>query len=189
MSNAIKLGQWILAQTPYRREAMTHLKLQKLAFYCYGAALAFGCEDAVSDDIAFEAWEHGPVCRELWLQHRDQGATPIPFLPPEAAPSYAPEAARHMTDALVVYSPLSAWSLRQESHTEAPWIEAHNRRPATISTDVLRAHFEKKFAGREVKLPEYLGHTSSAALDGIPSHGYGSLRELALVVLRVASNR
>lgn len=189
MSNATKLSQWILAQTPFRLEPMTHLKLQKLAFYCYGAALAFACDADVGEDIVFEAWDHGPVCRELWEQYRSRGGKPIEFLPPLATPTYPPEAQEHMTHALVVYSSMSAWSLRQESHTETPWIRAYKQPSAVIPTEALREHFARRFAGPEVQLPEYLAHASSARLDGIPTRGYRSLRELALVVERIARAR
>ncbi len=189
MSNTTKLGQWLRAQAPYRREPLTHLKLQKLAFYCYGAALAFGCDDEVGEDITFEAWAHGPVCRSIWHDFRSYGGAPIPFLPENAAPTYAPTATQVMTDALAVYGAMTAWSLRQESHLEKPWRDAFGKSPAVIPREALRAHFRAKFTGPAVFMPEGLSGASSAQLDGIPPHGYKSLRELALAVADIARTR
>ncbi|MBL8605176.1 MAG: DUF4065 domain-containing protein [Myxococcales bacterium] len=187
MQNAEKLAQWIRAQLPYRREALTHLKLQKLSFYCYGAALAFGAAEAVGTDIVFEAWDHGPVCREIWERFRQYGKTPIPFLSPSAARTYAPEVEEHLLDALRVYGPLQAWSLRQESHLEEPWIRAFKDSQREITSEELRAHFKKKFTSGTVQFPEYLLHASSARLDGIPVAGRPSLRALGETVLRLAT--
>jgi uncharacterized phage-associated protein len=185
-SDSDKLSQWILANTPFRDHPMTHLKLQKLMFYCYGAALAFGCESAVGDDIHFEAWAHGPVCRSLWHVYKDQGARPIDWVSPSPDLVYSEHATKHLTDVLAIYSAMSAWALRQESHTEAPWDTAWKQTDKTIARDVLRTHFACKFAGSEVHLPEYLSNASNARLDGIPVRGYRSLAEVANAVRRIS---
>lgn len=186
MENAAKLARWILANAPYRKEAMTHMKLQKLSFYCYGAALAFGCERDVGTDIEFEAWEHGPVCRDVWRDYRSFGGTVIPWVQADEAPAYPGEVSEQMRNALRVYGAMSAWALRQESHLEAPWL-AHAKAADTIPTAELRAYFVKKFNGGSVQFPEYLSHASSARLDGIPVRGCASLAELATIVSRVAA--
>jgi uncharacterized phage-associated protein len=186
VENAAKLAQWILANVPYRREGMTHLKLQKLAFYCYGAALAFDCDGDVGSDVTFEAWEHGPVCRDVWQTYKGFKGTVIPWLAADAAPTYGAEATRRMRDALAVYGAMNAWSLRQESHLEAPWV-AHSKAADVIPTEELRQHFHRKFAAGTVQFPEYLLHGSSAQLDGIPVRGCGSLEELATIVERIAN--
>lgn len=186
MENAAKLARWIRANAPYRKEALTHMKLQKLSFYCYGAALAFGRERDVGADIEFEAWEHGPVCRTVWREYRDFGGGAIPWVETEEAPEYPTEVTLRMRDALRVYGAMSAWSLRQESHLEAPWL-AHAKAADAIPTEELRAYFAKKFNGGAVQFPEYLLHASSARLDGIPVRGCTSLAELASIVSRIAA--
>ena len=43
---------------------MSHLKLQKLLFYCQAYHLAYFKEPLFDED--FEAWVHGPVCRIIY---------------------------------------------------------------------------------------------------------------------------
>lgn len=43
---------------------MSHLKLQKLLFYCQAYHLAKFDEPLFNED--FEAWVHGPVCRDVY---------------------------------------------------------------------------------------------------------------------------
>ena len=43
---------------------MSHLKLQKLLFYCDAYHLAYFDTELISDK--FEAWVHGPVCRKVY---------------------------------------------------------------------------------------------------------------------------
>lgn len=187
MDNALKLAHWIRARLPYRRELLTHLKLQKLAFYCYGAALGFGVATEVGDDICFEAWAHGPVCRPLWAHYRAHGKGPIDFLSEADAPTYSPAVEELLLDTLKVYGALQAWSLREESHLEAPWQRAYAAAEKVIPSDDLAAHFRAKFVEGEVPFPEYLLFSSSARLDGIPVRGCASLHELASVVHSVVS--
>lgn len=179
MDHATRLARWVLASTPYRREAMTHLKLQKLAFYCWGAALAFDRDDEVGRDIGFEAWEHGPVCRPVWLQYRAHGAGPIERLAPSEAPQWSAQTHAVLLDALRIYGALSAWSLRQESHLEAPWKNAFAQAPHHIDNEALRAHFRGRFLAEEVHLPAHLSQSGSARLDGIPTRGFASFHALA----------
>ena len=44
---------------------MSHLKLQKLLYYCEAYHLAYFDASLIRQD--FEAWVHGPVCREVFL--------------------------------------------------------------------------------------------------------------------------
>ena len=182
MSSAIQLSTWIRANLAYRREALTHLKLQKLAFYCYGASLAYDVSSEL-EPLTFEAWAHGPVCREIWKEFRTYGGNPISWVDPNEAPKYSRDCAAVLGDVLAVYGILDAWSLRQESHLEKPWIESQ-RNQGTISTDVLRRHFEKKFRTGDVRAPKYLLATSSATLDDMVLKNHPSLETLAAAVRR-----
>ncbi len=54
------------------KEDMTHKKLQKLVYYAYAWYIALYNEDKnqintrLCKNTSFEAWVHGPVCRELY---------------------------------------------------------------------------------------------------------------------------
>ena len=183
MNTGPELAKWIRARLEYRREDLTHLKLQKLAFYCYGAALAQGVESEV-EPIEFEAWAHGPVCPAIWSEYRAYKGNPIPWITDESdVPHYTPPCEAALGDALAVYGLLDAWSLRQESHLEQPWVAA-SPHAGTLSKAELRRHFVAKFASGAVEAPEYLLATSSAALDGIRLGTHRTLADLAQSVRR-----
>jgi uncharacterized phage-associated protein len=174
---ATNLALWIRAAT---EECLTHLKLQKLAFYCYGAALANDHESELGV-ITFDAWKHGPVNREIYRAYASYGAGQITSLRGQPGlPHYSEATTRDLKDALSVYGRLDAWSLRQESHLETPWVSAF-RLQGAIPPDELKSYFRKKFSS-SVEWPRHLLGGSSLMLDGIPRATYSSLHELAQVV-------
>ncbi len=184
MSYAKRLAQWVQENYPYSEsDPLTHLKLQKLVFYCYGTALAFRCESEVGGIVTFEPWEHGPVNRDIWTEFRDCKSNPLPTL--AGPPVHYPLASAHcMRDALAVYGMLDAWSLRQQSHLEAPWKVAYAAKAHEIPTEDIRRHFAAKLCGGRVSYPEYALDPGTFRLDGIPVPSYKSLHELAESVRR-----
>lgn len=174
---AIGLARWLLSRAD---GPVTHLKLQKLCFYSYGAALAFGFDREFGGRLCFQAWQHGPVSRDVWFEYRAYRSDPIP--PQQPAPLFSLRAIRHLDDVLTVYGRLSAWQLRQQSHLERPWRETFDpqapREGAIIPTESIRAHFVEKFV-EGTTIPEYLGRGSSFSLDGLPVARFDNLHSLA----------
>ena len=156
--------------------AVTHLKLQKLVFYAYGAVVARALAEHV-EPLAFEAWKHGPVHKATWLRYRGSGkdALAVPVRPRVQESVLAA-----IDDATVVYGRLDAWELREESHRERPWKAAFDAGLAAIDPLALERHFKSKFE-RDYKAPSALG-AGSAALDGIPSPTYPSLAAFASIL-------
>ncbi len=184
-SPAIQLANWVQQNYPFAKlEPLTHLKLQKLAFYVYGAAMAFD-QDRVLPGVTFEAWQHGPVCRPIWLHYRETGRDALP--PSTCAPVELPvSAAEPMLDALAVYGLLRTWPLRQQSHLEDPWKTSYSAQDRTIDPELMREHFHRKFNRGAVAWPEYLVGAGSLRLDGIPVAQHASLRSLADAVRATA---
>ena len=55
--------------------AIDQLKLQKLVFYAHAWHLGYGYGPLFPDDI--EAWPHGPVTRDLYIEFKGFGRQPI----------------------------------------------------------------------------------------------------------------
>ena len=98
-----------------------------------------------------EAWDHGPVSPEAW-RAITRGFEPI------AKP--LDRHARDIVDAvLAFYGSLSAWDLRNLSHTEAPWIDAYGdsqpgeRCDEVITVDAMRRYYTEQVA-TEAKTPD-----------------------------------
>jgi uncharacterized phage-associated protein len=182
------LASWIVARVvgrPSRGGELTHLKLQKLCFYGYGALLAEGLEGEAGR-VRFEAWPHGPVSPAVYAAYRARGSAPISE-PHGPATVFSSEAERTLDDILNVYGRLSAWALREESHLEAPWIATYEpERSLPIDDEHLRVHFKAKFAGGAgVAFPERLFGSSSFRLDRIPVPTFGSLRAMSEATTRI----
>lgn len=109
---------------------MSHLKLQKLLFYCDAYCLAFFGEELVSDK--FEAWVHGPVCRRVYNQmkgasvlYTDMLYSPLPGVDEDAVFNQLPIDVKDLiTDVLGNLTQWTGIELERATHRELPWIEA-----------------------------------------------------------------
>lgn len=109
---------------------MSHLKLQKLLFYCDAYCLAFFGEELVSDK--FEAWVHGPVCRRVYNQmkgasvlYTDMSYSPLQGIDEDAVFDQLPFDVKDLiTDVLGNLTQWSGIELERATHRELPWIEA-----------------------------------------------------------------
>lgn len=175
MTTALDFAEAVLASSG---ESTTPLKLQKLMFYGYGAALAHG---EPTPDIEFLHWKHGPVCQAVYEHFKHYGSNPLPV------PSDGPRLLGAARDAVSVYGLLSAWQLREESHLEAPWLDTLPGQ--SIDRESIRAHFKRKFCGPAVEAPKNLPGMWSLAADGFRLLSASTLQELASSLERVSNGR
>ncbi|MBX3230456.1 MAG: DUF4065 domain-containing protein [Labilithrix sp.] len=180
---ALTLADWICATAPSQPDLLTHLKLQKLAFYCYGALLAFGLERELGT-IEFQAWKHGPVSPAMYRKFQPCGREPILFQVHK--PSLDVQVEAVASDVVNVYGRLTAWQLREESHLENPWTSAYDDTSRNvIPAEQMREHFHAKFCLGVVQFPERLFGGSSLRLDRIPVPTFRSLREMSIAATRI----
>lgn len=126
-----KIGSVVLANYILKHHGpMSHLKLQKLLFYCDAYCLAFFGEELIPDK--FEAWVHGPVCRNVYNQmkgasvlYTDMSYSPLPGIDEDATFEMLPIDVKELVKD--VLDNLTQWSgieLERATHREQPWIEA-----------------------------------------------------------------
>lgn len=109
---------------------MSHLKLQKLLFYCDAYCLAYFNAELVTD--LFEAWVHGPVSRKVYDSLKDKSVlySDLAFSETDGIDVDAEfgKLTQDQQDLLTaVLKDLSAWTggeLEAATHREFPWIEA-----------------------------------------------------------------
>lgn len=108
---------------------MSHLKLQKLLFYCDAYSLAYFGEELVEDE--FEAWVHGPVSRKVYDSLKDKSVlhSDLKYSDTgddvDAIFNSLPTSQKELIES--VLSRLSDWTgldLEASTHREQPWIEA-----------------------------------------------------------------
>lgn len=117
---------------------ITHLKLQRLCYYAQGYALAFLNKPMFPEPI--EAWEHGPIVRQLYDEYEQYRRTSIPA--PLEAPEMEPWRQRILEMVNTRFGWMSIWELRNRTHAEVPWLEAWNK---DDSDPVLSNHSMKLF--------------------------------------------
>lgn len=176
-----RLAHFVLKNAPIKDD-LSPLKLQKLLFYTYGAALAFDHEDAVGN-VEFEAWKHGPVNPVSYDLFKDFKGNPIQQSSEWTTHGvYAESVRSELLDALYVYGLVSPWGLREETHLEQPWIDVYQNglgEGERLCQKAMKAHFKSKFCSKRVHAPQNLVGAGSFRLDGIPLVPYPSLRALA----------
>lgn len=170
------IANWLLAHSD---EPLTHLKLQKLCFYCYGVACALGGPDVT--EVGFEAWQHGPVSTDLWRKYRYRGSEKLTLDDGVQPREFHPETERAFSLALRVYGRLNPSQIRNQSHLEAPWVDARGQNSARIIDEAIADHFASicGVGDAPVLPPAYLFGGGSFALDGIPGPSFDSFEELA----------
>jgi uncharacterized phage-associated protein len=147
MDNIQSLSGWICKNYQYK-DSLTHLKLQKLFFYCYGALQSNDLEKEIGSDVIFEPWHHGPVNRNLYQIFKNKKSNPITFEDCNVTAEFDDKVSKVLMDTLIIYGAMSAWSLREQTHTEKPWKIAYEKQLSEIDYDLgsLAASVKKVFS-------------------------------------------
>lgn len=108
---------------------MSHLKLQKLLFYCDAYCLAFFGQELINDK--FEAWVHGPVCRKVYNEmkgfsvlYTDMSYSPMAVNEDEIFDTLPLDVKDLLKDVLDSLSNWTGIELERATHRELPWMEA-----------------------------------------------------------------
>jgi uncharacterized phage-associated protein len=140
-TSAIVLSNFILKHYG----PMSHLKLQKLLYYCEAYHLACFEQSLIPED--FEAWVHGPVCRVVYnslkdnsILYSDVGFDPKNDEDPDKNIEKSLTSSQNelLDSILKDLSTWSAFELETATHNEMPWIEARKGiAPSKICTNII----------------------------------------------------
>lgn len=121
MANVFDVAAYILQ----KQGGMTHLKLQKLAYYCQAWSLVW--DDAPLYGERIEAWANGPVIPALFFAH--QGEFRV-MREPKGDAANLTDAERATVDAVLAScgDKTSQW-LSDLTHNEDPWRDAREGLP------------------------------------------------------------
>jgi uncharacterized phage-associated protein len=132
---------------------LSHLKLQKLLYYAQGWALATLKRPLFNETI--KAWEHGPVVEHAYHDlkcFKRETITPQGLIEKSNnSELYSQmrfvlleEESSLLEQVYETYAIYSGWGLREMTHNEKPWQEAHAKKPGNeISHEALQAYFEQ----------------------------------------------
>lgn len=121
-------------------EIISNLKLQKLLYYAQGLYLArFGTILFIEN---IEAWQHGPVVRDVYFVYNGKGAGAL-TAPADFDPAVIEVETRASIDGVYsIYGQYSAWKLRDMTHQEAPWRDT--KRDEVISVTAIHSFFAEQ---------------------------------------------
>lgn len=147
-----ELANWILAYADRRNLAITNMSLNKLVYFAYEHALLHRGRKLTGAKI--EAWEHGPVFREIYRSFKGFGDRPITSKASLydaksdslsiVEPQLSVEDEKIVEEAIGPIAHLSASVLRDLSHdVRSPWAAVWNHPNPTnpgmqITDDLIR---------------------------------------------------
>lgn len=117
----------ILSLNSDEQYCLINLKLQKLVYYVQAWSLGINKEPFMEG--RFEAWVHGPVCRQLYERFKDTKSLYAlmdnkDVLNNNVFNTIAKEDAEFIDYILENYARFAGTQLEAMTHSEAPWIEA-----------------------------------------------------------------
>lgn len=134
---------------------MSHLKLQKLLFYCDAYNLAYFDQELVTDK--FEAWVHGPVSRKVYDNLKDKSILYSDLKYTDKGHDVDSEFDRLassqkelLTSVLDTLSKWTGMELERATHKEQPWQEARkgyaeaDKCSVLLSKDTTRQYYKKE---------------------------------------------
>ena len=140
MTDAFGVAAYLLSKADIKEgDGMTHLKLQKLLYYCQGFALVLLGKPLFHNEI--EAWDHGPVVVDVYHVFKKYGDEIIADLGPGNIYTLTDDEKTMINDVYEVYGGYSASRLRNLTHNESPWIGAENKIDKTITHEAMRDFF------------------------------------------------
>ena len=103
-------------------ESISPMKLQKLCYYAQGFHLALNDNEPLfSPD--FQAWQHGPVIKELYDEYKHFGWKPIDM---EITLNYKEDTKEDefLTEVVSYFGSYDGATLSAMTHKESPWLDA-----------------------------------------------------------------
>ncbi len=101
---------------------LSAMKLQKLVYYSQAWSLVW--DDKPLFDNKIEAWTNGPIVKDLYDKHKGQYLVSAQDLKTNISGPLTEEQKETIDVVLEAYGDKSAQWLSDQTHLEAPWLEA-----------------------------------------------------------------
>lgn len=118
MANVFDVAKYILG----KQGKISTWKLQKLCYYSQAWSLAWTELPLFEED--FEAWSNGPVCPELFHDHRGKFVVCADDISKGNPSDLNADQQDTINQVLEHYGDWEPFALREQTHAEKPWKEA-----------------------------------------------------------------
>lgn len=141
MANVFDVATYILEQ----RGPMTTMKLQKLVYYSQAWSTVW--DDDVIFDESIQAWQNGPVVRELW--EATKGRFRVDSIQAGDSDSLTVDQKASIDNVLEFYGNKDAQWLSDLTHMEDPWKQAYEQAQNTEITPAALVEYYSSIAPAE----------------------------------------
>jgi uncharacterized phage-associated protein len=118
MANVFDVAKYILQKTG----KISTWKLQKLCYYAQAWSIVWTGIPLFNEE--FEAWRNGPVCPELFRQHKGMYNIDAETLIAGDSCNLTDDEKDSIESVLDVYGKWQPYQLAEQTHYEAPWRDA-----------------------------------------------------------------
>lgn len=141
MCDCLKVAEYFLSmQDGDAGNAISNMKLQKLLYYAQGFAMVILERPLFEDD--FEAWEYGPVVRNIYDKYNYYGSNALPKPDDFSLHQYSKEEKEFLNEIYDVYGQYSAWALSEMVYKTPPWKDTP--RNSIISKVSMKKYFSTR---------------------------------------------
>lgn len=123
-ASVFDVAEYILSKSG----TISTMMLEKLAYYCQAWSLAWFHTRLFPQD--FQAWEHGPVCRNLFERHKRRYVVSPGDIGDDKKHELSETEKRLIDNVLAVYGDQDPERLSALTHSEDPWKKARGNLPA-----------------------------------------------------------
>jgi len=134
----IDIANKIIANTDSNHgETISNLKLQKMLYYLQGFFIAVFNRKLFEEPI--EAWQYGPVVRDVYFHFKDFGSASISLNEGETIIDLTETETELYREVMEEYGQFSAIKLMHMTHEELPWKKTFSENPqGEISYELLK---------------------------------------------------
>ena len=141
MENVYSIADYFVKLGQDQEDSISNMKLQKLMYYAQGYYMKNNDgKKLFSNNI--EAWEHGPVIRDIYTKYSNCGSMPINNVS-GCYNELNKEVINYLRAIFDLFGRYSAWALREKTHNEKPWLDSYVRGEKNIIKDELIEEYFK----------------------------------------------
>ena len=141
------IAQYVVERRRSVGDTVTPLQLMKIVYLCHGYLLGSRGRPLVRG--AFEAWQYGPVSRELYEAVRDYRSNPVEMVKGATAPALDPSESEVVDQAIDFYAQFDGLRLSTLTHESgSPWDITWSSagKNAPISNDLIEHFYSRQLA-------------------------------------------
>jgi uncharacterized phage-associated protein len=159
MPSAIEVARYLIhlasPENDEDADRLCHMRLQKLLYYVQGWHL--GTYGIPLFEGHIEAWQHGPVVREVYPDFKSFGSDAISLSQGSQSLTLSEKDKRFIAGIFEHYKQFSATALRTKTHREKPWMDSwkpnsHNEVSQSLMRDFFMPQSKKALLRSDSRL-------------------------------------